>query len=135
MNDSYSVATMDWNNDGRPDIAVNNFAPQDAAVWTSNQAGEQWIKLHLEGSVSNSQGIGAVVTTWVDGTTQRKQLYCGENYLGQNSNTLIFGLGNALYADSLSVEWPSGLVDQLSNIQSGQSIELVEGQTFSCTQS
>ena len=132
MNDSYSVATMDWNNDGRPDIAVNNFAPQDAAVWTSNQAGEQWIKLHLEGSVSNSQGIGAVVTTWVDGTTQRKQLYCGENYLGQNSNTLIFGLGNALYADSLSVEWPSGFVDQLYNIQSGQSIELVEGQTFSC---
>lgn len=132
MNDSYSSGTFDWNNDGRPDIAVNNFAPNNAAIWTSNQAGENWVKINLEGTVSNTHGIGAIVTMWVDGTSQVKELFCGENYLGQNSNTMIYGLGEALYADSVAVKWPSGFVDHLYNIQSGMTLNLLEGQTFEC---
>ncbi len=40
---------------------------------------------------------------------------------------LTFGLGTLTKADSVEIQWPSGHVDKLSNIDAGQTVAVQEG--------
>jgi len=40
---------------------------------------------------------------------------------------LTFGLGAQTKADAVEVQWPSGQVDQLSNLNAGQTVTVEEG--------
>jgi len=40
---------------------------------------------------------------------------------------LTFGLGAQTKADSVEIQWPSGQVDKLSNINAGQTVTVEEG--------
>jgi hypothetical protein len=40
---------------------------------------------------------------------------------------LTFGLGTQTKADSIEIQWPSGQVDKLSNIDAGQTVTVQEG--------
>jgi hypothetical protein len=40
---------------------------------------------------------------------------------------LTFGLGTQAKADSVEIQWPSGEVDKLSNVNAGQTITVQEG--------
>ena len=53
---------------------------------------------------------------------------CGENYLGQNSRWEHFGLGLATGIDSITVHWPSGVLDKYYNLQPNQSLVFMEGE-------
>jgi hypothetical protein len=44
----------------------------------------------------------------------------GEGVMGQNSLYLHVGPGNATNADLVRIEWPSGTVQELQNVASGQ---------------
>jgi hypothetical protein len=52
----------------------------------------------------------------------------GSSYLSQSELVLTFGLNSKTKADSVEVQWPSGQVDKLSNIASGQTVTIQEGQ-------
>jgi hypothetical protein len=51
----------------------------------------------------------------------------GSSYLSQSELVLTFGLGAKAKADTLEVQWPSGQVDKLSNINGGQTVTIEEG--------
>jgi hypothetical protein len=40
---------------------------------------------------------------------------------------LTFGLGALTKADSVEIQWPSGQVDKLSNLNAGQAVTIEEG--------
>ena len=40
---------------------------------------------------------------------------------------LTFGLGQQTKADSVEIQWPSGQVDKLANVNAGQTITVQEG--------
>jgi len=50
-------------------------------------------------------------------------------FLGQNSITPEFGLGNATMIDSLVVQWPSGRKQVLTNVPPNQFLKIVEEST------
>jgi hypothetical protein len=54
-------------------------------------------------------------------------LRSGSSYLAQSELVLTFGLGSEAKADSIEIQWPSGHVDKLSNINAGQTITVQEG--------
>ena len=54
-------------------------------------------------------------------------LRSGSSYLAQSELVLTFGLGAQTKADSVEIQWPSGQVDKLSNIDAGQTITVQEG--------
>ena len=75
-----------------------------------------WIKIHLEGTVSNRDGTGAkIILHPATGPSHCRTTYAGENYLGQNSRWRPFGLGDMLIL-SVEVQWPSGIVTSHSNL-------------------
>ena len=87
--------------------------------------------MKLVGTKSNRDGIGAVVrVTSGDGNNKDKQwkmLRSGSSYLAQSELVLTFGLGSQSKADNVEIEWPSGQVDKLSNINAGQTVTVQEG--------
>ena len=54
-------------------------------------------------------------------------LRSGSSYLAQSELVLTFGLGALTKADSVEIQWPSGQVDKLSNLNAGQAVTIEEG--------
>lgn len=128
--DSHGISSGDPNNDGYVDFCVTTNQG-DPFRYFVNQGGENnFLKVNLSGVLSNSMGVGSWISTYAQGQAQTQYTFCGENYLGQNSYTKIFGLGSAQMVDSVIVEWPSGVVDRLYDLDINQTLSISEGESF-----
>lgn len=124
----FSNAVGDFNNDGYPDILTNTY--QDpSAVWENQGGNNNWIKVKLEGVVSNRDGIGSRIEIYNNGQKQIRYTHCGIGYLGQNSETEIIGLGTSDIVDSIKIIWSSGHTDILYDQPSGDKLYIQEGST------
>ena len=121
---SFSAVTGDYNLDGFPDL-VNHLVGEYAQVLEAIPNDNQWVKIRLEGTISNRDGIGAKIRVYRNGLLGYHMTTCGENYLGQNSRWEHFGLGLETSIDSITVHWPSGVLDQYYNLESSQSFVFV----------
>jgi hypothetical protein len=129
-NATYGVAKGDINNDGFADIAVTHIAPVDYTLWMAEASENNWVKISAVGTFSNHDGIGAIAKLYIDDLTITKQWLCGENFLSQDSQHLIVGLGTHQSIDSVNVFWPSGWVDHYENMQVNLAYDFVEGETI-----
>ncbi|GAB5400047.1 MAG: hypothetical protein Aureis2KO_16320 [Aureisphaera sp.] len=128
---SYGNAIGDLDNDGYPDIAVLNYAPDNIFLWQNDcPAGNNWFKVKLQGTESNSMGIGSTVEIMVNGEKQFNYTLCGEGYLGQNSAYEFFGIGTATEIEYVKVTWLSGIEDMIENPDINQAITIIEGSTL-----
>jgi len=125
---SYCAATADFDNDGAPDIAISNKQPYRAELWRNNHVGGHFLKVALEGTVSNRDAIGATVRCFAGGLMQTRYTLCGEAHFGQSSQYLHFGLGDAEVVDSLVVLWPNGLREKFIDLGIDEMVHLVEGE-------
>jgi len=120
------AAYADIDNDGFLDVLVTtNSGP---AYLFHNQGGSNHsLRLKLVGTKSNRDGIGAVVHVTSGSDKQWKMLRSGSSYLSQSELVLTFGLGSQTKADAVEIQWPSGQVDKLSNVNAGQALTIQEG--------
>lgn len=125
---SYSNAIGDYNNDGYPEIVVNNTNNQHLSFWENQTSStNNWLKIKLQGTTSNRDGIGSVIEISINGNKQYRYTLCGEGYLSQNTNSELFGLGAHTTVDYVKVTWLSGAVDVIYNVSNNQSLTIVEG--------
>jgi len=54
-------------------------------------------------------------------------LRSGSSYLSQSELVLTFGLGQKTSVASVQITWPSGKIDQLTNVAADQTITVEEG--------
>ena len=125
-----AAAYADIDNDGFLDILLTTNA--GPAYLFHNEGGTNHsLRLKLVGTKSNRDGIGAVVRVVAgDGSNkdrQWKMLRSGSSYLAQSELILTFGLGAHTKADTVEIQWPSGQMDKLSNIDAGQTVTVQEG--------
>lgn len=120
------AAYGDIDNDGTPDIAITtNSGP--AAVFLDRGVTNHGLRIKLVGTKSNRDGIGTRVILTAANGTQDQTLWSGGSYLSSSELVLTFGLGSSKKADSIELSWPSGRVDQLSNVAADQNITVREG--------
>jgi hypothetical protein len=131
---SYAVAKGDINNDGYPDLVVQNAKNFNSFIWANQVPPEltnRFIKITLEGTSSNRMAVGSWITLYVEGQQYTHYTRCGENYISQDSQHHIFGLGSAALVDSIRVEYPSGHIDNYYNLPVNQSYLFKEGDSYS----
>jgi hypothetical protein len=129
---SYSNAIGDTDNDGYPEIAVNNINHDNIFLWKNNTTTtNNWLKIKLEGTQSNRNGIGSKIEIAINGEKQYRYTLCGEGYLSQNSATEIFGLGTNNNVDYVKVKWLSGIEDIIYQVNVNQLLNITEGSTLS----
>lgn len=131
---SYSAAKGDYNNDGFYDIITNAHTGYKSEFYKNLGSNiNNWVKIDLEGTASNRDGIGTLVKYWVNGNMNVRYTRAGDGYLNQDSQWLILGLGTADQIDSLELHWLSGQVDYYENISASSNLHLVEGANDSLT--
>ncbi|OLE56857.1 MAG: RNA-binding protein [Chloroflexi bacterium 13_1_20CM_2_59_7] len=120
------AAYADIDNDGSLDVLLTTNGGQ--AYLFHNEGGTNHsLRVKLVGTKSNRDGIGAIMRVTSGKEQQWQMLRSGSSYLSQSELVLTFGLGGAAKTDSLEVQWPSGQVDKLSNLNSGQTVTIQEG--------
>lgn len=114
-------AVGDLNNDGFLDVYTSG------AVRMNNGNDNNWLKLNLIGDESNRNGIGAIIKIEGDFGTQIRNVRSGEGFNNMHTLNPHFGLGSATIIDTLTIQWPSGGVDTLQDVQVNQTLLLEEG--------
>jgi len=127
---SYSNARGDIDNDGFYDMAVLNRAPHDVNLWHNSGNDNNFIKITLTGTASNIMAIGSWIRVFIDGQQYTQYTMCGENYISQNSQHHIFGLGQATIVDSVEVEYVLGHKDMYYNLDINTHYYFTEGETY-----
>ena len=81
--------------------------------------GNRSLRLHLQGTKSNRDAIGAIVRVTTPDGTQSRMVKTGSSYLAQSELAVTFGLGHRDKADRVAIEWPSGYSQEFRNVNAG----------------
>ena len=123
-----SLATLDWNRDGRRDFAVSHIDAPVALLTNHTTHTGHFLALSLRGTTSNREGIGTTIRAQVNGRQITAQLTAGDGYQCSNQRILIVGLGAATGVQSLEVHWTSGLTQRFQDLPGDRRFLLTEGQ-------
>ena len=119
------LATGDIDRDGDLDVLLTENNGQ-AHLWRNNLKNGHFLRVHLQGTESNRDGLGARVRATVDGLVMERRARTGSSYLSQSEKALTFGL-NSSREVALEVAWPSGRTERFERVAPDQDVLLVEG--------
>lgn len=111
--------TLDFNKDGLPDILTsqNNIRKADISPRlylfqnAGNFLGRRSVKIHVQGSKSNSDGIGAMVMLYTQSKTRKVVLRRWNEWSqgglpSQNESGVHFGISEGMEVVGVKVRWP-----------------------------
>ncbi len=128
---SFSSAKGDFDNDGFYDIIIQSRPPNLPQLLINQESQNHFIKITPHGTVSNSMATGSWIKLYADGNEYVHFTLCGEGYISQNSQHLIFGLGEeTTVVDSLTIWYPSGHTDAYYNLLADSTYHFYEGETY-----
>jgi len=133
--DGRGCATGDLDGDGDIDLAIANTGYDDDptgghfTLLRNDAAQGHWLRVHVQGTSTNADGIGAVVDLVAGAATQHRMVSGGDGFLSSSQRDLHFGVGDATTIDSVTVRWPSGAVDVVEAVAADQTVTITEGTT------
>ena len=119
----------DDENDGFLDVLVCSGGAGPNRLFRNNGNDNHWLQVSLVGRASNRSGIGArvIAETAVFGRPLRQLREMNAIPMASISRA-HFGLGDAMKVDTLRIEWPSGIVQELKDVAVDQILRVVETQ-------
>lgn len=116
----------DYDNDGDTDVYILNLGGRGILV--RNEGGNRlhWLTVRLVGTRSNRDGYGARIEVDAGGQRQLVEVQTGSGYLSSNDPRAHFGLGSQAVVEHLTVRWPSGTIQKLSDVRANQILTVVE---------
>ena len=130
IEDGRSFALADFDRDGRQEIFLKNRNAPQLRVLKNIVAGlPPSISFRLQGTKSNRDAIGALITIETSAGRQSRAVQAGSGFLCQHSKEVFFGMGNANGNVKAAIRWPSGAVQQFEDLPVNHRIWAVEGST------
>lgn len=110
-NNSNGTIWVDYDLDGDLDLFIANGGNQKNQFYQNQGNENNWIKLKLEGTISNRSAIGAKVTVYAKDLIQYQEVssQSGGGVGAQKPLMLHFGLAQQTEVDSIRVIWPSAI--------------------------
>jgi hypothetical protein len=124
---SRGAAFADLEGDGDIDVLVMNMNAPPSLLRNDVRGGGRAVRVRLEGTRSNAQGIGATVKVTAGGRTQARAVLSQASYYSVDDLRPAFGLGGAARIDRVEVRWPSGLVDVVGPVSITAEVVVREG--------
>lgn len=125
-------AIGDLNNDGFLDV----FSSGKINTNTGNS--NNWLKVALTGTASNINGIGARIEvsspSFNNGVSRKAQIRdvrSAEGFAYMSSLNAHFGLGADSTINTVTIYWPSGIIDIVVNPDINETLMVTEGETLS----
>lgn len=121
-----SLATLDWNSDGKLDLVAGDLDAPVALLQNTTDSENSWCQLRLVGTASARDAVGAKIEirtkdqSWVD------WVIAGNGYQCSNERVVTIGLGSADQIDHASVRWPSGKTQMLAGLIVNKSYIAIE---------
>ena len=123
---SRGAAFGDFDNDGDLDILIMNMNEPPSLLRNDTSGRNHWLKVQLEGVVSNRGAIGARVTVRYGARVQVQELIAQSSFLSVNDKRLHFGLGQESTAD-IEIRWPNGDKEAFTKIPANRLLTIREG--------
>jgi len=123
--DGRGLALVDFDEDGRLDIAIRNY--RQSAVLLKNVGAEgNYASFKLQGTTSNRDAVGARIRLRTGDAWQTRVVTLGSGYLSGSTLHQHFGVGGAIRLDEITIEWPSGKTSRLGPLQANRRYHVVE---------
>lgn len=125
------LLTFDYDNDGDLDIFVVNNGDQPVLLRNDGGNDNRYLRIDLQGTLSNRDGVGALITVTPDVTQPDEisiwEVNAGSHYLAQSELTAHFGLGSDLQSvDAIKIHWPSGAQQILHDVPTNTELSVIE---------
>ena len=120
----------DYNSDGYLDLFLTYSFFGNDLLYRNNGNSNGWIVVNCEGRISNKFGVGAKVRAkafyagkerW-----QMREITGGDGGYSSSPISAHFGLGDATKIDTIRIEWPSGIVQELRDVPIRQYLRVTE---------
>jgi hypothetical protein len=122
------AAYADYDGDGDLDILLTTNQGPAYLLRNDTPRRSHFLRLQLQGSRSNRDGIGAKVRVHTAKGVLHRMVRTGSSYLSQSELTLTFGLGSSTAIEKVQLIWPSGMVDDIAGVAIDTTLLAREGQ-------
>jgi len=129
--DSRAVVAADFRNDGRMELLVRQVGGGPLLLFENRFPTAHYLKISLRGRQSNRLGIGARVSVHVGERTIVREMFPHNGFASQMASLVHVGLGSASVVDRLTIDWPSGVRQELTDVAADQHLVIEEGQPVS----
>ena len=119
-------AYADYDEDGDLDLLMTENTGPVHLLRNDVPEGVNYLRVHLEGTVSNRDAVGARLVAYVGERPLIQYRRGGSSYLSTNEPQLTFGLGPAQQVDSLRIYWPSGISTIHRDLPANQEVAITE---------
>ena len=113
---SRGLAVGDLWNDGRISAVISNMNAAPSLLVNQVRTPNHWIAIHLVGTKSNRDGIGARVSVKTAKRILVDEVRSGSSYISNSDMRLHFGLGDSTKIEWMEIRWPSGLVEKFADL-------------------
>jgi hypothetical protein len=124
--DGRSVIACDFRNNGQLDLVVRQVGGGPFLLFENHFPRQHYLEVSLRGKRSNRLGIGARLTAIVNGRQIVRELYPANTFLSQAPSRVHFGLAQDSKVDRLTIRWPSGVEQVLSDLAGDRHIIIEE---------
>src|SRR5712691_10123336 len=129
-----AIAVADIAANGSADLVVTQLG--GAPILLRNEGGNQhsWMHIELKALNDNKSAIGTKVEIYAGPLYQKWEVQGASGYLGQNSPTLLVGLGTERNTEVVRLLWPTGVPQDEINLaaKKEQSIGELDRRGSSC---
>jgi hypothetical protein len=128
--DGRCVVAGDFRNNGQLDLVLRQAGGGPVLLYENHFPRRHYLEVSLRGRSSNRLGIGARLTAVVEGQPLVRELYLLNSFRSQMPSVVHFGLGEATRVERLTIRWPSGREQHLTDLAADRHIvvdEAVEG--------